>query len=260
MLTHLDLCSGLGQFAYAGAEIPGLTTCAFCEIDPYCQAQLRYNFPDVPIEPDIRTLDYTRYEHANFITAGFPCQNISIAGNGEGLNGSKSGVWHSVYDAVRHIRPAYIAIENTPELVRRGLGVICQNLAGAGYDIAWRIISAAEFGYPHRRRRILVYATNTHRIRRDAMLLYSRAVEQVISESQEKEVPGLAREFERLRSPQFWSHDYANLCALDNGYSHEENAADIHAAGNAVTYHYARVAMQATALFHNIIHNVKENQ
>ena len=82
----LDLFSGIGGFALAGDMLGGFTTKQFVEIDPYCRQVLRKNFPDVPIHDDITTYDTSfKFGEFDLITAGFPCQDLSIAGRQAGL-------------------------------------------------------------------------------------------------------------------------------------------------------------------------------
>ena len=95
-MTHLDLFSGIGGFALA-ARWSGLETTAFCENDPYCERVLRKNFPGVPIHDDIQTLDGTQFKDIYLITGGFPCQDISIAGKGAGIDGQRSGLWTELH-------------------------------------------------------------------------------------------------------------------------------------------------------------------
>src|SRR5512139_1178725 len=98
-LRVLDLFSGIGGFSL-GLERAGMRTVAFCEIDPYARAVLRKHWPDVPCYEDVRTLTADRLAgdgiHPTVITAGFPCQDISVAGKGAGLAGARSGLWREV--------------------------------------------------------------------------------------------------------------------------------------------------------------------
>lgn len=153
----LDLFSGIGGFSL-GLERAGMQTVAFCEIDPYCRAVLRKNWPHVPCFYDVRDFDGT---FAEVITAGFPCQDISIAGRRAGLAGEQSGLWAEVRRLVRDTRPRFALLENSPSLCVRGLREIIGDLAAIGYDAEWFGLPAAAIGAPHLRARewVLAYPT-----------------------------------------------------------------------------------------------------
>jgi len=87
------------------------------------------------------------------ITAGFPCQDISYAGKGAGIDGERSGLWREVARLAGEIRPQYLILENVPALLTRGLGRVLGDLAAIGYDAEWHCIPASCIGAPHRRDR-----------------------------------------------------------------------------------------------------------
>ena len=155
--THLDLFYGIGGFALA-ARWAGLQTIQFVELDPYCQRVLKKNFPDVPIHDDITTLDGTQFKDIFLITGGFPCQDISIAGKGAGLDGERSGLWTELHRIIGEVRPHYALIENVPALTFRGGARVIGDLAEIGYDCEWQIVGADDVGAPHRRKRIWIVA------------------------------------------------------------------------------------------------------
>ena len=156
----LDLFSGIGGFALAASWGWGddLDLQGFCEIDSYCQKVLKKNFPDVPIYSDITELQPEWFDDIDLLTGGFPCQDISVAGKGEGIEGERSGLWFEMLRLISGIRPRYALIENVPMLLHRGLGRVICDLASIGYDAEWQIISAADLGAPHLRKRIWIVA------------------------------------------------------------------------------------------------------
>ena len=113
----LDLFSGIGGFSL-GLERAGMTTVAFCEIDPFCRKVLAKHWPDVPIYEDIRELTGERLATdgivADVITGGFPCQDISVAGKQAGLDGDRSSLWTELCRIIGEIRPRYATVENVP--------------------------------------------------------------------------------------------------------------------------------------------------
>jgi len=160
----LDLFSGIGGFALAASWVWGddLDLQGFCEIDNYCQKVLKKNFPDVPIYSDITELQPEWFDDIDLLTGGFPCQDISVAGKGEGIEGDRSGLWFEMLRLISGIRPRYALIENVPMLLHRGLGRVICDLASIGYDAEWQVVSAADVGAPHLRKRIWIVAYAGH--------------------------------------------------------------------------------------------------
>ena len=157
----LDLFSGIGGFSL-GLERAGMQTVAFCEIEPYCRAVLRKHWPHVPIYEDIRELTADRLHTdgiaVDVICGGFPCQDISVAGRGAGIEGSRSGLWSEYARLIGELRPRYAIVENVAALLNRGLDRVLGDLAEIGYDAEWHCIPASAVGAPHRRDRVWVIA------------------------------------------------------------------------------------------------------
>lgn len=152
----LDLFSGIGGFSL-GLERAGMRTVAFCEIDPFCREVLRKHWPNIPCSEDITTREFKEGE-ADVICGGFPCQDISLAGAGAGLAGSRSGLWRDLLRAIRLVRPNYAIVENVAALLGRGMGTVLGDLAEVGYDAEWHCIPASSVGAPHRRDRVWIVA------------------------------------------------------------------------------------------------------
>jgi DNA (cytosine-5)-methyltransferase 1 len=152
----LDLFSGIGGFSL-GLERAGMRTVAFCEQDEFCQSVLGKQWPGVPIHPDITKREFREGE-ADIITAGFPCQDISLAGEGAGLAGERSGLYREVVRAIRLVRPRFAVLENVAALLGRGLDTVLGDMAEIGVDAEWHCIPASAVGAPHRRDRIWIVA------------------------------------------------------------------------------------------------------
>ncbi len=97
-------------------------------------------------------------QHISLITGGFPCQDISNAGKRVGITGERSGLWSEMYRLICELRPDYVCVENVSTLLNRGMGTVLANLAACGYDAEWQVLSAAQFGAPHLRRRVFIVA------------------------------------------------------------------------------------------------------
>lgn len=155
----LDLFSGIGGFSL-GLERVGMTTVAFCEIEPFPRAVLAKHWPGVPIYDDVRTLTAARLAAdgivPDVICGGFPCQDISVAGKGAGLDGERSGLWHEYRRLIGEVRPRFVIIENVAALRNRGLDTVLGGLSALGYDAEWHVVSAAAIGAPHIRERVWV--------------------------------------------------------------------------------------------------------
>ena len=152
-MNVLDLFSGIGGFSL-GLERAGHRTVAFCEIDPYCRAVLAKHWPGVPIYDDVTALTAARLaadgiirpipdtavngrgqgrpgrsnssgegqqqpalQGIDAICGGFPCQDISVAGKGAGIEGECSGLWKEYARIIGEVRPRYVIIENVSALL-----------------------------------------------------------------------------------------------------------------------------------------------
>lgn len=157
----LDLFSGIGGFSL-GLERAGFRTVAFCEVNPKCRHLLAHHWPEVPCYDDIRTLTAERLAAdgiaVDAICGGFPCQDISFAGLGAGIEGERSGLWRDYARLIGELRPRVVIVENVAALLGRGLGVVLGDLASLGYDAWWDCIPASAVGAPHRRDRLWLVA------------------------------------------------------------------------------------------------------
>jgi len=108
---------------------------------------------------DVRTFDGRPYRgRIDVVSGGFPCQDISAAGKGAGIDGERSGMWAHMARIIREVGPRYAFVENSPVLTSRGLGVVLGDLAALGYDARWGVLGAIDAGAPHKRERIWIVA------------------------------------------------------------------------------------------------------
>ena len=135
-----------------------------CEIEPYPRnvllARQRDGFlPKFPIWDDVCTLDGKPWRGSvDVLCGGFPCQDISSAGKGAGITGSRSGLWKEYARLIGEMRPKFVFAENSPLLRTRGLGVVLEDLASLGYNARWGVLGARDVGAPHKRDRMWVLA------------------------------------------------------------------------------------------------------
>jgi len=161
----LDLFSGIGGFSL-GLERAGFKTAAFCEIDQFCRKILAQNWPEVPIYNDICELNGNALMEAlgskiEVITGGFPCQDLSCAGQQKGMDeNTRSGLWWEMRRIISEVRPKFAIMENVSNFLsgKRGVwfGNFLASLAEIGYDAQWTCIPAAAAGMPHCRERVWV--------------------------------------------------------------------------------------------------------
>ena len=167
----LDLFSGIGGFSLGLERSGAFETVAFCEIDPFCRKALAKHWPKVPCYDDVKTLTAERLATDGIgpidaICGGFPCQDISLAGGGKGIEGERSGLWSEYARIIGEIQPQFVIVENVAALLGRGLSRVLGDLAALGYDAEWNCIPASYVGAPHRRDRIWIVAYASS-IRRD---------------------------------------------------------------------------------------------
>ena len=187
-MNYIDLFHGIGGFAlgayWAGMKFEN----HYCsDIEPYAVELYKKLFPDSIQLGDIREIDCekimadtdrTRLQRRDskelrectnqrtirqsntswIITGGFPCQDISVAGKGTGIRGSRSGLWFEMRRIIRDLRPRFAIMENVGALTFRGLTDVLGSLTEIGYDAEWQDIRAEDVGAPHRRERIWIVA------------------------------------------------------------------------------------------------------
>jgi DNA (cytosine-5)-methyltransferase 1 len=141
-----------------GLERAGMECKWQVEIDDYASRVLAKHWPTVHREKDVRQCGAGNLENVDLIAAGFPCQDISYAGKGAGLNGERSGLFYEVARIVGEMGPRYVVLENVSALLTRGLDQVLGTLVSLGYDAEWHCIPAAYVGAPHIRNRVFVLA------------------------------------------------------------------------------------------------------
>jgi DNA (cytosine-5)-methyltransferase 1 len=186
----VSLFSGVGGFEL-GFDRAGIDTLLQAESDPWCLQVLERHWPEVERLTDVRQVDAaTRarrcrdmdaigpcsdterfraarrwLDHADSIDlvyGGFPCQDVSVAGQRAGLSGQRSSLWFEFERVLRELRPRWTLVENVPGLLSSGptpgadFGVLLRGLVELGYGVAWRTLDARWFGVPQRRRRVFV--------------------------------------------------------------------------------------------------------
>lgn len=177
------------------------------EINEGASAVLAHHYPHTPNLGDITTIQWGEVEQVDVLCAGFPCQDVSVAGTRAGMKpGTRTGLWSYVHAAIEQLRPAYVVLENvkgllsaranrtvesgTPNLggdppdglILRAIGAVCSSLGEIGYDTQFETLPASDVGAPHRRERVFILATDSRHPRPAVHLdYYLSAIEPVTS-------------------------------------------------------------------------------
>lgn len=175
MIRYLSLFSGIGAFesAFRNLEIP-FELINYCEIDKYAAKSysLIQDVSESKNLGDITKIDESKLDEVDFITYGFPCQDISLAGHQKGLfndDGSKtrSGLFFDALRIITHTHPKVAIAENVKNLTSNKFSeqfkIVLDSLEEAGYNNYWKVLNAADYGMPQKRERVFIVS-----IRKDA--------------------------------------------------------------------------------------------
>ena len=158
-----SLFAGIGGFEL-GLEraIPGAYTLWQVEQNTFCQKVLAKHWPQARIYDDVRNITKNNVQQVDILCGGFPCQDISVAGKGEGLNGKRSGLFWEFHRIIEELQPRAVIMENVAAINIRGLGTVLGSLSEIGYDAEWCTIRASDCGAPHHRARWFCIAYPTY--------------------------------------------------------------------------------------------------
>lgn len=156
-----SLCAGYGGLDMGVSAVLDAEPEWFCEYAAGPSKILAHHYPGLPNFHDLTTTDWSTLPPVDILTAGWPCQPWSLAGARKGADDERA-IWPSIADAIRSLRPQYVALENVSAIV--GVGELARavgDLAALGYDAQWQCVRASDVGAPHRRERCFILAADT---------------------------------------------------------------------------------------------------
>jgi DNA (cytosine-5)-methyltransferase 1 len=155
-----SLCTGIGGLDLAVEAHFGAELAWYSEIEPAPCTVLEREWPGVPNLGDLTVLDWSQVPPVDILTAGYPCQPFSTSGKRKGASDERH-LWPFIADAVRHLRPRHVVLENVAGHLSLGFGTVLGDLAEAGFDAEWVCLRASEVGCCHARARVFIVAADT---------------------------------------------------------------------------------------------------
>lgn len=186
------------------------------------------HFGNVPshLNTDISLVDKESIPNHTLLVGGFPCQDYSVArslSQEKGIEGKKGVLWWQINDILKAKRPPFILLENVDRLLKspskqrgRDFGIMLRCLNDLGYGVEWRVINAAEYGFPQKRRRIYIFgfhkSTNYHK------KIVKNSIESIINETGIFAKAFPIESFEKINTSDISKESYHSLIEITNQY------------------------------------------
>ena len=151
-----SLCTGYGGLDMAVEAYFNAETIWCAENDKYASKLIVERF-NIPNYGDIKSINWHDVEPIDILTAGYPCQPFSIAGDRKGENDPRH-IWPNIKEIISILRPSIVILENVKGHLTLGFKEVLKGLTEIGYDARWEIVRASQVGAPHHRARIFVVA------------------------------------------------------------------------------------------------------
>jgi len=265
----LDLFSGIGGFSL-GLESTGFfKTIAFVEKDNFCQKVLQKNFPNIPIEDEVRNVKGERFK-ADVITGGFPCQPFSVAGKRRGTEDDRY-LWDETIRIISEQKPKWFIGENVEGIINIQDGLVFRqihdDLESEGFEVQSLIIPASGIGAWHQRKRVWIIANSnnngSYRQKRNETIKSSNQSKEWLFVGDDKDISNSnSKRFQRrsistnmeekqrsitsknsFEKQQTWWQTQSELCGVPNGVSYEldkDRTNRVKALGNSIVPQIAR--------------------
>lgn len=235
-MKFISLFAGIGGLDL-GLERAGMECVAQVEIDDFCQKILTKHWASIPKYKDVRDVGKHNLPTADLVCGGFPCQDVSLAGNRKGLEGKRSTLWSEFYRIVCEVQPRWVVIENVPGLLSSDFGEffskILRELSQSGYAVTWRIIPASALGARHIRERIFIVANSEGSYARQSAFSKEHSRQSYYQGEWSRFWDKLARRGENTREQNYWIPE-SRLVRLVDGLSSRVDKSRMKANGNAV--------------------------
>ena len=215
-MKHLDLFSGIGGFSRA-ADFLDWETTDFVEQNPFCQKVLKKHYPHARIYSNVTTYRGTRRSH-QIITAGFPCQDVSLANaRGKGLEGDHSILFYEAGRIIYEVLPPGFCMENVPGIYRYLPDILAYFAKGGLYEIRWFSLRVNQLGGAHKRERVFILGKLAN-----AESIHGQSCRDKNSENGtiKASISNTTSDRQKNRATQ------SNFCCTDDGFS-EELARDL---------------------------------
>lgn len=155
-----SLCTGIGGLDLAAETVYGAELAWYAETDPAACHVVKAHWPNARNLGDLTRVTWRDLEPVDVLTAGYPCQPFSIAGQRKGSKDARH-LWPAIARAVRVLRPRRLILENVPGHLSMGFGDVLRDLAAARFNARWCVLHAGDVGAPHERARLFVLARPT---------------------------------------------------------------------------------------------------
>jgi DNA (cytosine-5)-methyltransferase 1 len=157
-----SLCTGYGGLDIAAEAFFNAETIWCAEYDQHASKVIQERFGYLNYK-DIKTINWDEVPAVDILTAGYPCQPFSVAGNRKGKDDARH-LWPYIKEGIRTLRPRWVVMENVKGHLTLGCDQVLYDLAQIGYDARWQVVRAAEVGAPHNRARLFIVAYPSHTI------------------------------------------------------------------------------------------------
>ena len=225
-MNELHLFAGSGGGILGGLLLGHKPICAVewdkDARDKLIQRQKDGCLPRFPIWDDVSTFDGKPWKGiADIVCGGFPCQDISPAGQRKGLAGERSGLWSEMARIISEVEPRFVFVENSSALVNNGLGTVLGELSEMGYNARWGVLGAYNTGLPHNRDRCWIVADRSKE-RRNSLSWWTAKINRDLARHVKAFTPAnrILEEFQKTRNE---CQDKAKdslppyLCRVDDG-------------------------------------------
>tara|TARA_B110000305_G_C19464975_1_gene657195 strand:- start:1821 stop:3035 length:1215 start_codon:yes stop_codon:yes gene_type:complete len=165
-MRYISLFTGIG-----GLESRTEDPMIICERDIHCKQYLQKKYKSSDFIDDVKILSDDSFSIAksDIVTGGWPCQDLSVAGERKGFKGVKSVLFYDLLKVALKSKCETIVAENVPNLLNIDNGevfsTVLKEFANSGYNfIGWRVINTRSFNLPHQRRRLFIVASKSEQI------------------------------------------------------------------------------------------------